>query len=56
MFVHPCLYAAILLVFMVLKWFSGGGFVLNFSSCGTGLEILILALVFACAKDGRRRH
>jgi hypothetical protein len=39
-----------------LKWFSGGGFVMNFSSCGTGLEFLILAPVFACAKDGRRRH
>jgi hypothetical protein len=26
MFVHPCLYAALLIVF--LKWFSGGGFIL----------------------------
>jgi hypothetical protein len=29
------------------KWFSGGGFVLNFISCGTALFSLNLAPVFA---------
>jgi hypothetical protein len=40
MFVHPGLYAAIAFVFMVLKWYSGGGFVLIFDSCGTALVVL----------------
>jgi hypothetical protein len=42
----PRLYAALLVVFMDLKWFSGGGFVLNFYSCGTALLILNLAPEF----------
>jgi hypothetical protein len=49
---HPGLYAALVIVLMVLKWFSGKDFALIFLYCGTAFVSFIPVTGFACDKDG----